>query len=214
MNKEILILTGLHPVIELPWLKGLAENELTKELGINTTVVDLEWEKRKNFFELENNIDEKIKRIDGKVVLIGIGEGMTAALLTRHKYGENKISEIVSVCGWSWPEIGLRNFELEKLNGLRESNPVFGQMIKKYTKLFLGEISKANEVADRFVESDWKRILAFVAENDQFVPRNCSVIGPVMEVIEMEGQNHVEGIVSALTTRKKEIRKFILRKQE
>jgi hypothetical protein len=122
-----------------------------------------------------------------------------ATLIARQKHGCKKVSEIISVCGWNWPEIGLRSSEAEKLKVLRSSSPSFKEAIHKYTELFVG----------KFEASDWNKILTFAAKDDEIVPRNCNVIGPVMEVVGVKG-NHAEGILNALKKTKK-IREFIER---
>ncbi|MFA5026219.1 MAG: hypothetical protein WC503_06970, partial [Candidatus Shapirobacteria bacterium] len=129
--------------------------------------------------------------------LIGVSAGMTEALLTRQRFGYKKISEIISVCGWSWPEVGMSDLELRRLNDLRGPNPIFGEAIQKYTELYIGKYEKGTFVG-RFEPDDWKKILTFVAEKDQFVPRNCCVIAPVMKVIEMKGVDHIGGIIRAI----------------
>jgi len=74
----------------------------------------------------------------------------------------------------------------------------------------VGDYDKFGRVIGKIEFSDWSKILTFVAKDDEIVPRNCNVIGSVMEVIEVRG-NHVEGILSALTETKI-MREFIERK--
>lgn len=210
MNKEVFILTGLYPEASVQSFGTITEEKLTQALGIKTTIVDLHWKTSKSLIELENKLDKKIEGMNGQVVLIGIGMGMTEALMVRQKYGDKKISELISVCGWNWPELGLRSLEKLKLNNLLQASPIFGKVIKKYTDLYVGEFDKFKRIINRFEVSDWNKILTFVATDDEIVPRNCSVIGPVMEVVEVRG-NHVEGILNALTETKV-MREFIERK--
>lgn len=210
MDKEALILTGLPSEISLQSLTTIAEKGLTNDLGIRTRVVDLGWKTRRNFVELEENLFRTIEEIEEKTVLIGIDIGSTMALIARERFGCRKISEIISVCGWNWPELGLRSSETQKLNNLRQLNPLFGDAIKKYTNLYVGEYDKFGKVLGKIEYSDWHKILTFVAKNDEVVPRNCNVIGPVMDVVEVRG-NHVDGILSALTETKT-MKEFIERK--
>lgn len=210
MKKEGLLLSGLGQEISTRRLKNVSEKKLTEGLGIRVTTVDFHWESSKSLTGLENLLDKKIKEIDGQVVLMGIGVGATMALIARQKFGYEKISDLIMVCGWSWPELGLRKSELEKLNTLRQTSAVFGEAIKKYTKLYLGETEKVNEPVGKFMPSDWNKILALIADNDELIPRNCSVIGPIMEVVEVEGR-HKKGILNALGETVK-IKNFIERK--
>lgn len=210
MNKEVLILTGLHSEISTEELKVITKQKLTKGLGTKTTVLDLDWKSTRRFAELEGSVDNAIRAVDGRVVLVGIDIASVATLIARQKHGCKKVSEIISVCGWNWPEIGLRKSEAEKLKVLRSSSPSFNEAIRKYTNLFLGEYDgKLHRIADRFEASDWNKILTFVAKDDEIVPRSCNIIGPVMEVVGVRG-NHTEGIVNAFKNTKK-IKEFIER---
>lgn len=206
----MLVLTGLSPEISTRSSNAVVGEKLTKALGMETTIVDLHWKKSKYLAELENVLNKKIEEANGQVVLMGIDIGMSQALIARQKYGQMKVSELISVCGWNWPELGLRSFEIQKLNDLRQISPIFGKTIRKYTDLFVGKFNKFNRVVSRFEPFHWNKILTFVAKNDEIVPRNCNVIGPVMEVVEVRG-NHAGGILNALKETEK-MKEFIERR--
>jgi len=186
MIKKVLVLTGLHDKeISLPLLK-IAEENFSKALQIETKLVDLAWKKRKNLEELENILNNKIEAVEGEVVLIGISAGMVAALLAKHKYGA-KISKIISLCGWCRPKIKLSYQERKKYLVLARPNPVFKEAVKKYTKIYKEILPK-----------DWKKMMVFWAENDEYVPKSCCVHRG-MKSEELKILEHIGGILFALT---------------
>jgi len=186
MKKEILVLPGLEKEISIRVLMNGAIKNLSNSLGMKIEIVDLAWTKRGNLAQLEEGLNEKINNIDGQVVLMGIGVGMTEAIMARHKYGRDKIPEVISVCGWSWPEIGLTSDEIEKLDKLKKDNPVFREAMEVYKEMFINS----------FRSDDWKRIMGLVASEDEIIPKNCSVINEMERVVKVEG-DHVGGILKA-----------------
>lgn len=193
--KKILVLTGLHQESTLPLLK-LTEGKLSKDLGVETKIFNCGWEIRKNYQEIEDSLDRKIEAVEGEVVLIGISAGMVAALIARHKYGEAKIPKVISLCGWSRPKIKLNEMENKKFWDLAKPNSVFREAVEKYTKIYKDILPK-----------DWKEMMVFWAENDEFVPKSCCVHRG-MKATEMKIVEHISGILLALT-KTKEIRKFV-----
>ncbi len=186
MKKEVLVLPGSDKEISNKVLVNRVRKKLNDGLDMKTEIVDLAWSKRKNLAQLEEGLDEKIKNINGQVVLVGISVGMTEAIIARHRCGIDKVSEIISVCGWGWPEIGLTRDEIEKLDKLKRANPVFGEAMEVYKEMFINS----------FQPSDWNRIMGFVATEDQIIPRNCSVINGMEKVVEVKG-DHIGGILKA-----------------
>jgi len=197
MIKKIFILTGLGQELTLPLLK-MAEGKLSKELEIETKIFNSGWESRKNFEELFNSLSKKIERVDGEVVLIAISAGMVAALVAKNKYGD-KVSKIISLCGWSRPKIKLSYKEKKHYKALTDQNIVFKEAVAEYTKIYKNILPK-----------DWKKMMVFWAENDEYVPKSCCV-HPGMKGIKMKILNHVAGILIAVG-RTKEMREFIERK--
>ena len=199
MIKKILILTGLHQESTLPLLK-LMEGKLSKSFGVETKIFDCGWEKRKDFADLEKDLDKKIEAVDdGEVVLIGISAGMMPTLRARNKYGKDKIPKMVSLCGWSRAKIKLNDLERKKYLALAKPNPVFKEAAKEYTKVYKEILPK-----------DWQDIMVFWAENDEFVPKSCCV-HKGMKAEEMKIVEHVGGILLGLT-KTKEIKNFIKEK--
>jgi hypothetical protein len=197
MIKKVLVLTGLNQETTLPILK-MAEGKLSKALGIETKIFNSGWESRKNFEEVEESLYKKIDDVDGEVVLIGISAGMVAALVAKNKYGD-KISKIISLCGWSRPKIKLSHEENKKFKDLVKRNSVFGEAVQKYTKIYKEILPK-----------DWKKMMVFWAENDEFIPKSCCVHKGV-KAVEMKIVEHVGGILLGLT-RVKDMREFIEKK--
>lgn len=197
MIKKVFILTGLNQEMTLPLLK-MAEGKLSKALGIETKIFNSGWESRKNFKEVENCLNKKIEAVDGEVVLIGISAGMVVALVAKNKYG-NKISKIISLCGWSRPKIKLSQEEKKKFKALAKPNNVFREGVEKYTKIY-----------KEILPEDWKKMMVFWAENDEFIPKSCCV-HKGMKAIEMKIVEHVGGILLGLT-KTKEMREFIEKK--
>lgn len=188
MKKEILVLPGLEKEISIRVLMNGAIKNLSNSLGMKIEIVDLAWTKRGNLAQLEEGLNEKINNIDGQVVLMGVGVGMTEAIMARHKYGIDKIPEVISACGWGWPEVGLTSDEIEKLDKLEKDSPVFREAMEVYKEMFININSLRSK--------DWKRIMGFVASEDEIIPRNCSVINEMERVVKVEG-NHVGGILKA-----------------
>lgn len=195
MIKKILVLTGLNQEKTLPIFK-LMEGKLSKDLGIETKIFDCGWEKRKNFSEIEEKLNKKIEEVDGEVVLIGISAGMLPSLVARHKYGENKIPKIISLCGWSRPIINLNNLEQKKFDYLRKFHLVFKEAAEEYTKVY-----------KKILPKDWKDIMVFWAENDEFIPKSCCV-HKGMKAEKLKLVEHVSGILLGLT-KTKEIKSFL-----
>lgn len=197
MIKKILVLTGLDQEKTLPIFK-LVEGKLSRELGIETSVFNCGWEKRKSFKEIEASLSKKIESIDGEVVLFGISAGMVASLVAKNKFGE-KIPKIISLCGWSRPKAKFSYKEKKYYKALTDRNLVFKEAVAEYTKIY-----------KNIKPSDWKNMMVFWAENDEFIPKSCSVHRG-MKATEMKIVEHVGGILLALT-RTKDIKEFIERK--
>lgn len=194
MIKKIFILTGLGQELTLPLLK-MAEGKLSKELEIETKIFNSGWESRKNFEELFNSLSKKIERVDGEVVLIAISAGMVAALVAKNKYGD-KVSKIISLCGWSRPKIKLSYKEKKHYKALTDQNIVFKEAVAEYTKIYKNILPK-----------DWKKMMVFWAENDQLIPKSCSVHRG-MKTKKLKIVEHVSGILLGLT-KTGGIRRFI-----
>lgn len=199
MIKKIFVLTGLDQEITLPIFK-LVEGKLSKKLGIKTEIFNCGWENRKFFKEVEDGLSHKIEAVEGEVVLIGISAGMVAALVAKNKYGD-KIPKIISLCGWSRPKINLSIKEKKYYKALTDRNTVFEDAVTEYTKIY-----------KNITPQDWKNMMVFWAENDEYVPKSCSVYQGMGEVQKMNLLGHVGGILYALT-RTIEIKEFINRKQ-
>lgn len=197
MIKKILVLTGLDQEKTLPIFK-LVEIKLSRELGVETEIFNCGWEKRKNFSEVVESLSRKIESIDGEIGLIGISAGMVASLVAKNKYGD-KIPKIVSLCGWSREKVKLNYLEKKKYLELANRNKVFKEAVEEYTKIHKNILPK-----------DWKNMMVFWAENDEFIPKSCSV-HKGMVAIEMKIVEHVGGILLALT-RTREIKEFIFGK--
>jgi hypothetical protein len=197
MIKKIFVLTGLGQELTLPLLK-MDEGKLSKELEIETKIFNSGWESRKNFEELFNSLSKKIERVDGKVVLIGISAGMVAALVAKNKYGD-KVPKIISLCGWSRPKIKLSYKEKKYYKALTGRNKTFKEAIAEYTKIYKNILPK-----------DWKNMMVFWAEHDEYIPKSCSVHRG-MKTKKLKIVEHVGGILLALT-KTKDIREFIERK--
>lgn len=194
MIKKILVLTGLGQEPTLPILK-MAEGKLSKELGIETKIFNSGWESRKNFKKIEESLSKKIERIDGEIVLIGISAGMVASLIAKNKYGE-KIPKIISLCGWSRPKINFSYKEKKYYKALADRNKTFKESVAEYTRIYKNILPK-----------DWKNMMVFWAENDEYIPKSCCV-HKGMKAKKLKIVAHVGGILLALT-RTKEIREFI-----
>jgi hypothetical protein len=194
MIKKILVLTGLNQEVTVPLFK-MAEKKLTRELGVNTEVFDCGWEKRKSFEEIEEKLYKVIEAVSGEVVLIGISAGMVASLMAKNKYGD-KIPKIISLCGWSRAKIKLTCKEKKYYKVLADRNFLFKEAVEKYTKVHKNILPK-----------DWKNIMVFWAENDEFVPKSCC-LHKGMKATELKIVEHVGGILLGLT-KTKEIREFI-----
>ncbi|MFA5025701.1 MAG: hypothetical protein WC503_04300 [Candidatus Shapirobacteria bacterium] len=194
MIKRILVLTGLDQEKTLPIFK-LVEGKLSRELGIETRVFNCGWEKRKSFKEIENSLFKKIESVDGEIILFGISAGMVAALAAKNKYGV-KIPKVISLCGWSRPKIKFTYNERKYYKALVDRNIVFKEAVAEYTKIYKNILPK-----------DWKNMMVFWAENDEYIPKSCCVHRG-MKATEMKILTHVGGILLALT-RTKEIMEFI-----
>lgn len=197
MIKKVLVLTGLNQESTLSILK-LTEGKLSEGLGIETKIFNSGWERRKNFGEIEKRLYKKIEEVKGEVVLIGISAGMVAALMAKHKFGD-KIPKIISLCGWCRPKIILNIEERKKYQALTKSSPVFKEAIKSYTKIYKEILPK-----------DWEKMMVFWAENDEFIPKSCSVHRG-MKARKIKILEHISGIIFGLT-QTKEMKKFIDKK--
>lgn len=195
MIKKILVLTGLNQETTLPIFK-LMEGKLTKDFGVETKIFDCAWKKRKNFREIENDLSKKIEEIRGEVVLVAISAGMIPSLMARNKYGKEKIPKIISLCGWSRPKIDFNEIEERKFDSLRGPNPVFGEAVGEYTKIY-----------KKISLKDWRDIMIFWAENDEFVPKSCC-IHEGAKLVELKLVEHVSGILLGLS-KTKEIKEFM-----
>jgi hypothetical protein len=152
--------------------------------------------KEKNFAEIENNLSKKIEEVDGEVVLVAISAGMIPSLMVRNKYGRTKIPKIISLCGWSRAKKDLDQIEQKKFDNLRGPNPVFGEAVEEYTKIY-----------KKILPKDWKDIMIFWAENDEFVPKSCCIHRGA-KLVELKLVEHVSGILLGLS-KTKEIKEFI-----
>lgn len=195
MIEKVLVLTGLNQEKTLPAFKLLVK-KFGENLGIETEIFDCGWEKRKKFVEMEEDLYRLIENIDGQVVLVGVSAGMIPSLMARNKFGEKKIPKIISLCGWSRPKINLSEIEEKKFNNLVKNDPVFGEAVLTYTKIY-----------KNIKTNDWQDILIFWAENDEFVPESCC-IHEGAKLIELKLVEHVSGILLGLT-KIKEIKEFI-----
>jgi len=194
MIKKVLVLSGLNQETTLPILK-MAEGKLSEALGIKTKIFNSCWESSKNFREIEESLNKKIEAVSGEVVLVGISAGMVAALVAKNKYGD-KIPKIISLCGWSRPKINFSYNEKKYYKALTNQNKVFKEAIVQYTKIYKYILPK-----------DWKKMMVFWAENDELIPKSCSVHRG-MKAKKLKIVEHVGGILLALT-KTKEIREFI-----
>ena len=200
MIKKIFVLTGLDQEKTLPIFK-LVEGKLSKSFGIETKIFDSCWETCGSFKQIEKKLDKKIEAVDGEVALIGISAGMVSALIAKSKYGD-KIAKIISLCGWSRPKIELTYKEKKYYKALTDRNLVFKEAVTEYTKIY-----------GNLTPQDWKSMMVYWAENDEYIPKSCCVHEAMGEVIKMKLLTHVGGILYALT-KTIEIKEFINRKQE
>ena len=194
MIKKVFVLTGLNQESTLPILK-MAEGRLSKDLGIETKIFDSCWETCGHFEQIEKKLYKKIEAVDGEVVLIGISAGMVASLIAKNKYGD-KIPKIISLCGWSRPKINFSSNEEKHYKVLTDQNKTFEEAVLEYTKIY-----------GKILPNDWKNTMVFWAQNDELIPKSCSV-HKGMKAKKMKIVEHIGGILLALT-RMKEIRKFI-----
>ena len=204
MNREALVITGLNPkmfcfsneVSVSRGIKLMVENSLSDDLGMKTSIFESDWKRRGSLDKLRMDLFNQIEGINGEVVLIGLSAGMTASLIAKNKYPE-KISKIISICGWTREDINLNNNERRKLDALRGPNPVFGQAVAAYTGIH-----------DTLKESDWGNVFGMWTRLDEFVLKSCCVHEGMGEVRELKGVEHVGGILLGLT-KTKEMREFI-----
>lgn len=195
MIRKILVLTGLNQETTLPIFK-LMEGKLTKDFGVETKIFNCGWEIKQNFAEIRESLDKKIEAVNGEVILMGISAGMIPSLMARNKYGKEKIPKIISLCGWSRAKIKLNDLEKKKYFNLAKANPVFGEAVEEYTKIYKEILPK-----------DWQDTMIFWAENDEFVPKSCCVHKGA-KLVELKLVEHVSGIILGLS-KTKEIKEFI-----